>query len=99
MMYSDRLALYLSQTAQLQKQTGPDAYGNMQYGAPQKIQVRREGRTRLVRDMNGETVASNTTVFSLAEIAPMDKIDGRLVIDAMSMVDRDGNVIGWEVYL
>ena len=49
--------------------------------------------------MNGDTVASNTTVFSLAEIAPMDKIDGRLVIDAMSMVDRDGNVIGWEVYL
>ena len=37
--------------------------------------------------------------FSLAEIAPMDKIDGRLVIDAMSMVDRDGSVIGWEVYL
>lgn len=98
-MYSDRLALYLSQTAQLQKQTGADAYGNMQYGAPQEIQVRREGRTRLVRDMNGETVASNTTVFSLAEIAPMDKIDGRLVIGAMSMVDRDGNVIGWEVYL
>ena len=48
--------------------------------------------------MNGETVASNTTVFSLAEIAPMDKIEGRLVIDAMSIVDRDGNVIGWEVY-
>ena len=88
-MYSDRLALYLGQTAQLQKQTGPDAYGNMQYGEPQEIPVRREGRTRLVRDMNGETVASNTTVFSLAEIAPMDKIDGRLVIDAMSMVDRD----------
>lgn len=98
-MYSDRLALYLGQTVQLQKQTGPDAYGNMQYGAPQEILVRREGRTRLVRDMNGETVASNTTVFALAEIAPMDKIDGRLVIDAMSMVDRDGNVIGWEVYL
>ena len=53
----------------------------------------------MVRDMNGETVASNTTVFSLAEIAPLDKIDGRLVIDAMSMVDRDGSVIGWEVYL
>ena len=98
-MYSDRLALYLGQTVQLQKQTGPDAYVNMQYGAPQEIPVRREGRTRLVRDMNGETVASNTTVSALAEIAPMDKIDGRLVIDAMSMVDRDGNVIGWEVYL
>ena len=98
-MYSDRLALYLGQTAQLQKQTGPDAYGNMQYGEPQEIPVRREGRTRLVRNTNGETVASNTTVFALAEIAPMDKIDGRLVIDAMSMVDRDGNVIGWEVYL
>lgn len=98
-MYSDRLALYLKQTAQLQKQTGPDAYGNMQYGEPQEIPVRREGRTRLVRNTNGETVASNTTVFSLAEIAPMDKIDGRLVIDVMSMVDRDGNVIGWEVYL
>lgn len=98
-MYSDRLALYLGQTAQLQKQTGPDSYGNMQYGAPQEIPVRMEGRVRLVRDVRGETVASNTTVFSISEIATMDKIDGRIVIDAMSIVDRDGDVIGWEAYL
>lgn len=98
-MYSDRLALYLNQTAQYQAQTGPDMYGNMQYSEAQIIKVRKEGKMRLVRDTNGETVASSTTLFSIEQINPMDMVDGVIVINSMSMVDGDGNIIGWESYL
>ena len=98
-MYSERLALYLNQTAQYQAQTGPDMYGNMQYAEPQTIKVRKEGKTRLVRDTNGETVASSTTLFSIEQINPIDMVDGVIVINSMSMVDGGGNIIGWEAYL
>ena len=99
MTYYDRLALYLNQTAMLEQQTEPDGYGNMQYNAPQEIKVRKEGKTQMVRDTDGETVSSSTTVFSLARINPMDKIDGAIVINSMNMIDRAGNVVGWESYL
>lgn len=99
MRYSDRMALYLNQTAQLQRQTEADGYGNMQYSAPQTIKARKEGRTQMVRDTNGETVASSTTLFTLERVSPMDKIDGVIVINSMSMVDRYGNIVGWEAYL
>lgn len=98
-MYSERLALYLNQTAQYQAQTEPDSYGNMQYAQPQEIKVRKEGKTRLIRDTNGETVASSTTIFSAAQINPLDMVDGVIVINSMSMVDGKGNIIGWEAYL
>lgn len=98
-MYSKRLALYLNQIAQYQAQTVPDNYGNMQYTSPQTIKVRKEGKARLVRDTNGETIVSSTTVFSITQINPMDMIDGTIVINSMSMVDKSGNIIGWESYL
>ena len=98
-MYSERLALYLNQTVRYQAQTEPDSYGNMQYSQPQEIKVRKEGKTRLIRDTNGETVASSTTIFSVAQINPLDMIDGVVVINSMSMVDGGGNIIGWEAYL
>ncbi len=99
MRYSDRLALYLNQTVQLQRQAEPDGYGNMQYSNPQVIKARKEGRTQMVRDTNGETVVSSTTLFTLERVSPMDKIDGVIVINSMSMVDRYGNIVGWEAYL
>ena len=98
-MYSERLALYLNQTARYQAQTEPDGYGNMQYSQPQEIKVRKEGKTRLIRDTNGETVASSTTIFSVVQINPLDMVDDVIVINSMSMVDGDGNIIGWEAYL
>ena len=98
-MYSNRLRLYLNQIVRLERQVGPDAYGNMQYATPAEVRARKEGHTRLVRNVSGETVTSTTTVFLQSEISPMDMIDGRIVVDAMEMVDRVGNVIGWEAYL
>ena len=53
----------------------------------------------MVRDTNGETVVSSTTLFTLERVSPMDKIDGVIVINSMSMVDRYGNIVGWEAYL
>ena len=99
MTYSDRLRLYANQTAQLQKQIEPDGYGNMQYEEPQTIKVRKESQMRLVRDTNGETVVSNTTVFTLVKIDPFDKIDGEIVVNSANMVDKAGNIAGWEAYL
>lgn len=98
-MYSDRLEIYLNQTAQYQAQTKADSYGNMQYAPPINIEVRIEGGSRTVRSTNGETVVASTTVFAVQQINPMDKINGRLVINSTNMIDNCGNVVGWEAYL
>lgn len=99
MNYANRFKLYLNQTINLETQKAPDKYGNAAYSEPQQIPARKEGHTRLVRSANGETVTSTTTVWTLAQVLPLDKIDGEIVINTMQMVDKAGNIIGWEIYL
>lgn len=93
------LQKYLNQTASLEAKSGVDRYGNQSYTKAVLIPVRSEGKIRLVRNIHGEQVVSNTTVFSTTQILPLDKIDGNEVINVSEMVNREGEVIGWECYL
>lgn len=99
MNYAKRLARVLNQTAQLEVCTGVDDYGRRTFNAPENIKARVEGSNKLVRNTTGDTVSSTTTVFSLVEIKPGDKVNGYTVINSMQMVDGAGNVIGWESML
>lgn len=98
-MYAERIKNYLNQDAALECAGEADAYGQTAYGAPKPIKVRKEQKHKMVRDSQGNTVVSDTTVFCAVEVKPQDKIDGAYIIGVSDMVDRFGNVCGWEAYL
>ena len=97
--YRERLRRFCNQPVSLERQAEPDGFGNMTYNDPVIIKVRKQGGTKLVRDVSGETVACSVTVFATDEIRPMDKVDGAVVISSGEWVDGAGTVIGWEAYL
>lgn len=99
MILTDNLKKYLNQKASLEAKSGVDRYGNQAYAEPVAIAVRREGNIKMVRNVNGEQITSMTTVFTATQINPLDKIDGHEVINVSEMVNREGEVIGWECYL
>lgn len=99
MILTANLRRYLNQTASFEAKSGIDRYGHQTYNSAVTIPVRREGKIKLVRNLNGEEVASTTTIFSTTQIQPLDKIDGNEVINVLEMVNREGAVIGWECYI
>ena len=68
MRYSDRLKRYCNQTVMLERTTGPDEWGTAGYEPKVAIKARKEANRKLVRDAEGNTVVSNTTVYSLSLI-------------------------------
>lgn len=99
MRCANRLKRYCNQTATLEQAGKPDKFGTPVYTAPKEIKVRKQAGRKLVRDAEGNTVVSNTTVYSTVEIKPHDKIDGMEVISAGGWIEFDGTVCGWEAYL
>lgn len=99
MRYANRLKLYLCQTVSYEEQNGPNIYGNVGYLDPIELKARIENTHKMVRDSKGETVTSDTTVFLVHPVKPLDKINGKEIISVADMVDRKGNVCGWEAYL
>lgn len=99
MRCADRLKRYCNQTVTLERSTGPDEWGTVGYEPPESIKVRKQGSRKLVRDAEGNTVVSGTTVFSSVEIRAQDKIDGATVISTGDWIGLDGTVCGWEAYL
>jgi hypothetical protein len=99
MRYGNRLGQYCSQTAKLERASGPDEWGAAGYEPAVEIKARKEANRKMIRDAEGNTVVSNTTVYSTVEVRPNDKIDGSEVISAGEWVERDGTVCGWEAYL
>ena len=98
-VYATRLRRYLNQTAQLERAGEPDRYGNASYSPPEPIQVRKENRARQVISTTGETVTSRATIYLATEVKPGDKIDGCLVLNTGDMVDKGGNIVGYEAYM
>lgn len=90
---------YLNQTVQHYVKTGTNSAAQPTYANPVSIAARKENRIRYVRSTTGQQVVSNTTVFTTVAVALEDKIDGLKVIDVLNMVDRSGNVVGYEVLL
>lgn len=99
MRYADRLKRYCNQTVTLERATGPDEWGTVGYEPSENIKVRKQASRKLVRDTEGNTIVSGTTVFSTVEVKAQDKIDGIEVISVGEWVERDGTVCGWEAYL
>lgn len=99
MRYGNRLGQYCNQTAKLERASGPDEWGAAGYEPPESIKVRKQASRKLVRDAEGNTVVSGTTVFSTVEIKAQDKIDGIEVISVGDWIEFDGTVCGWEAYL
>lgn len=98
MSYSNSFAAWLNQSVTWKSLTGSDAYNKPTYSSS-SIAARKEKRNRMVRNVDGENVVSNTTVFTQQEIGLHDEIDNEKVIDVMNMVDGQGSVIGYEVLL
>lgn len=98
-MYGDRLKQYCNQIAVLERVTEPDEWGTVGHEPPETIKVRKEAHRKLIRDAEGNTVVSGTTVFSTVEIRTQDRIDGVDVISVGDWVTAGGVVVGWEAYL
>lgn len=99
MRYADRLKRYCNQTVTLERATDPDEWGTVGHDSSVEIKVRKEANRKLVRDAEGNTVVSNTTVYSTERIETQDRIDGADVIGVGEWVELDGTVCGWEAYL
>lgn len=99
MRYANRLKRYCNQTVMLERATGPDEWGTAGYEPPVEIKARKEANRKLVRDADGNTVVSNTTLYTTDKIETQDKIDGIEVIGVGEWVEFDGTICGWEAYL
>lgn len=99
MILSNRLKLYLNQSISYEAQSGYDRYGHVSYASAVPIKARVEHDTRLMMNTSGDTVTTNSKVWTLQEIKPNDRINGNIVINSFAMVDRMGNTIGWESYI
>lgn len=95
---SGRMALYLNQDVAWETKTGQDFYNEPTYSST-SIKARKEKKRRMVRDAQGEEVISETTVYTQSGIGLEDMIDGEEIINASEWVDKDGSVIGYEVFL
>lgn len=90
------IADYLNQTATLKKVTGYNEFAEP-ITESKVIQVRWEGKRRLVRDNQGQEVVSEARFFCLEEVQPGDIIEygGKEwpVITVSEVPDLDGRVI------
>lgn len=99
MISSDRLNLYLNQTIQYEAQSDYDRYGHVTYAKAVPVKARVEHDTRLMTNTSGETVTTNSKVWTVNEVKPNDRINGSIVINSFAMVNRQGKTIGWEAYI
>ena len=63
------------------------------------IKGRKETGNNLVRNAQGQEVVSSAAIFTGSAIANNDKIDGRLVISVDAMINLNGTIKFYEVYL
>jgi len=63
---------YLLQTATRWPYSGPDAFGDGDYDAPELIDVRWEDRRELIRDADGRQFASSAVVYAGQPLAMQD---------------------------
>ena len=97
-MLSSRMALYLNQDVTWNAKTGQDGYTKPAYSSS-SIKARKEKKRRMVRDVQGEEVISETTVYTQSNIGLEDQIDGEQVINVSEWIDKGGDVIGYEVFI
>ena len=98
-MLSSRMALYLNQDVIWQAKADQNLYNEPVYSAGVSINARKESKRRMVRDALGEEVVSETTIYTQSEIGMEDLLDADQVINIGEWIDKDGSVVGYEVFV
>jgi len=100
------LADLLLQTITLERRTGLDQYGAHTYGTAESLAARVVNRLRMVRNVAGQEVTSNTTIWIIGnnDIKAVDRItlpDGTQppIIDVLTYPDETGVTHHQEVLL
>lgn len=102
-----RMTKFLKQSCQLEKyllengQPKLNAFGELQYQTPVTLKCRHEMSHKDIQTSNGSIVRS-TSVYYLDESVPIMadyKLDGHVVISAISYVNALGKIEGYEVYV
>lgn len=78
--------------------TGINEYNEPTY-ATSTIKGRKETGFKLIRNAQGQEVVSSATIFTKSAISNNDLIDGKQVISVESMIELNGSVMFYEVYL
>ena len=97
-MLSSRMDLYLNQDVTWKSKTGQSGYNEPTYESS-TITARKEQKRRMVRDAQGEEVVSQTTVYTQSAIGMEDKIDDEQVINVGEWIDKEGDIVGYEVFI
>ena len=95
-----------AQTITLERRTSMDEYGAHAYGTAENLTARVVNRVRMVRDVAGQEVVSNTTIWIIGDhgIKAVDRItlpDGTQppIINALTFPDESGLTHHQEVLL
>lgn len=92
MLSLSRLSQYMTQDLSWQQKTGYGGDGKPIYASAVTVKGRRVGVQKLVKNLAGREVMSDTTIETTADVNPGDKIDGREVIAVTERVTRAGEV-------
>lgn len=93
------LALYLNQTAKLERFVKTDSYGNPTFEDPVTIKVRNQTKKELFRDEHGMMRLSTNVYYTQEKVTASDRIDGLHISGVNSMVDLNGQVVGYKVII
>ena len=81
-MSSDALVqIALNQTAQLERKTGENSYGEPIYGAPETIACRISAKHRLVLIKDGKEVTSGAQLTTFADV----EVEDRITVDGLAL--------------
>ena len=102
-----RMTKFLRQTCKLEKyqekndQPVLNMFGELQYSRPIVVKCRREQAHKSFQTANGSIVRSTTVYYmdESTEIKADYRIDGHVVISAVSYVNSLGATEGYEVYV
>lgn len=78
-----------------------DSFGNVIYEPPIRVRCRHEQSCKTLQTANGSIVRATSVYYvdESHEILPEYRIDGHVVISAVSYVNGLGKVEGYEVYV
>lgn len=102
-----RMTKFLRQSCRLERyvvengQPKLNAFGELQYQPPEVLKCRHEMSHKDVQTANGSIVRA-TSVYYLDESVPIMvnyRLDGQVVVSAISYVNALGKVEGYEVYV
>lgn len=93
------VSCYFNQTLTWEHITSSNEYNETLTSDITNIKGRKETGFKLIRNSQGQEVVSSATVFTESAIINNDLIDGKLVISVESMIELNGSIMFYEVFL